>query len=500
MVTARSMSILRTLAGAYALCAACSSHAVVVDTHGMGQVLLYPYYTVNGGQNTLLSLVNTTNIAKAVKLRFRESYNGRAVASYNLYLSPYDVWTGVMFATSDGSGANLLTDDKSCTLPALRDNAALPMLGDGRRYDPFANLAYTGAFADTGPTEVARTREGSIEVIEMGELIGRSAAYATHIAGRPKDCASLREAWNSGGYWTTNPGVDMIAPRGGLYGTLAVVNPTQGTIFEVAATALDGFSAYVQHTGPDSIHPNLGDARSSTASVDPPYADAEVTLDNGVVRARYVGADRTIDAVSAVLMVGALHNEYVVEAAASANTDWVVTFPTKHHYVDRALVSAALPPFSQYFGESAGASCSEFGFKISDRDGGLPAFTTHLDPLPPPLPPLTLCHETSVISMLPSSAGYGSSPLSSVLSSALTFNIPPFADNGAMQLDADPDAQPHALRPAADGTVFRGLPAIGFGVVKYVNGNITPGVLANYSAATPHRSTVKCRRGDAPCQ
>ncbi|MGA9335964.1 MAG: hypothetical protein WBV39_16915, partial [Rudaea sp.] len=36
------------------------ANAVNLNPDGLGQVLLYPYYTVNSGQNTLLSVVNTT--------------------------------------------------------------------------------------------------------------------------------------------------------------------------------------------------------------------------------------------------------------------------------------------------------------------------------------------------------------------------------------------------------------------------------------------------------
>ena len=54
-----------------------TAEAVYHDVNGVGQVLVYPYYTVNssaGGNayNTYLSVVNTTTKAKVVKVRFRE--------------------------------------------------------------------------------------------------------------------------------------------------------------------------------------------------------------------------------------------------------------------------------------------------------------------------------------------------------------------------------------------------------------------------------------------
>jgi hypothetical protein len=53
--------------------AAGTAEAVYLNPNGTGQVLVYPYYTVqsSGGAswNTYLSVVNTTTRAKAVKVR-----------------------------------------------------------------------------------------------------------------------------------------------------------------------------------------------------------------------------------------------------------------------------------------------------------------------------------------------------------------------------------------------------------------------------------------------
>jgi hypothetical protein len=49
--------------------------------------------------------------------------------------------------------------------------------------------------------------------------------------------------------------------------------------------------------------------------------------------------------------------------------------------------------------------------------------------------------------------------------------------------------RPHAI---TEQRTFRGLPAVGFAAINYINGNVTPGMLANYSGTYPHRSTVAC--------
>jgi len=57
---------------------------------------------------------------------------------------------------------------------------------------------------------------------------------------------------------------------------------------------------------------------------------------------------------------------------------------------------------------------------------------------------------------------------------------------------------PSTMRPASGGDAFDGLPAIGFAATNYINANVTPGVLSNYSAAYPHRSDASCTNSTNP--
>ena len=45
-----------------------SAHAVMLSPRGAGEVLIYPYFTVNH-QQTLVSVINTTARGKALKVR-----------------------------------------------------------------------------------------------------------------------------------------------------------------------------------------------------------------------------------------------------------------------------------------------------------------------------------------------------------------------------------------------------------------------------------------------
>lgn len=182
-----------------------------VDPSGEGQVLLFPYYTVNAGNTTYLSIVNATLTSKAVKLRFREGRNARTVLDFNLYLGAYDVWTGAVFSLDDVGPANLLTQDTSCTVPALRTNSFLPQLVDGSHYAPFRNFAYADSVNDRGPVDLSRTREGFFEVIEMGTLrVGSGLTQVVEEVNHngmpgslPISCDQLLTNWDSvSGGWT----------------------------------------------------------------------------------------------------------------------------------------------------------------------------------------------------------------------------------------------------------------------------------------------------------
>jgi len=122
--------IYSAMAGLYAAAGLIQcAEAANLNPGGTGQALIYPYYTVNNDLNTLLSVVNTRDEVKAVKLRFLESDNGQSVLDFNLYLAPFDVWTAALSAT--GNGAELATADNSCTpflgnpQPFLRFSGAL---------------------------------------------------------------------------------------------------------------------------------------------------------------------------------------------------------------------------------------------------------------------------------------------------------------------------------------------------------------------------------------
>ena len=92
--------------------------AMYINERGTGETLIYPWYSAENDNNTLINIANTTAGHKAVKVRVLEAQNSQEVIDFNLYLSPQDHFSFAISAT-DGGGAKLVTGDNSCTVPAI---------------------------------------------------------------------------------------------------------------------------------------------------------------------------------------------------------------------------------------------------------------------------------------------------------------------------------------------------------------------------------------------
>jgi hypothetical protein len=500
--------------------ACASAQAVSLAARGGGQVLLYPLYSVDRGLQTLVSVANSTDRGKALRVRFAEGRNGREVFNINLYLAPRDSWTAAVIPSGDDphGGAVLITPDFSCTVPRIIDNPAAPALPNGIRYRAFRNYAYSGTHADFESTSLERTREGTIEVIEMGTIAPGSrtaSAIAQRADGSPRDCASLTTAWLDGGYWRADPRADLANPTGGLSGAVTLVDVANGTMWAYDATALDAFrqdpadvprgagASVVLHVIPGEPHPNLGDARPDPARG---VAAASVAIDGGYARVEYA-ADRAIDAVSAVLMSDRIDNDFNVDSALGALSEWIVAFPTRSFYVDEEGVgSTPIAPFTTIAGYSEyDDGCASFLVDERDREGFAPSCDPGIYPFDGHLVCPTvvqLCAATQGIPLNDSVGGMAlgsDSFLAPALASPLDSSGPRDLGlrTGTLSIDlAAHGATRHRMRPALDGTVLEGMPAIGFLAVEYLNSNARPGLLGNYTGTTAHRFHARCTRAD----
>jgi hypothetical protein len=514
LITTLSSRLARRLGAllALGLCAS-TCGAVRLDPDGMGQVLIYPYYTVRGGNQTIYTVTNHTDRHKVLQVIMNEGRNGRATIAFNLYLAPYDSWTATTFSLGDSDEAFLLPGDSSCTYPKF-DTYAFP---DGRQYVGLLPFDYVGSRRDSGPGSYDRMREGHLKILELATVIpGTPPAVAMTPAanGIPPGCSSLGAAYSGAGYWAQDRKTHLTNPTGGLSGEAMILNISAGTVMAYPATALADFrtdpadvpqgsrSTVVNHFEPVAMSVGLDDAISDPVTG---LVTASIDLPNRRQELQYAQV-RAIDAVSAVLAADAININYVSDASVGATTDWVITFPTRPFYTDQAVVgTTAIKPFTSIY-PGAGGNESAAGmfvpYSLRDRDGrrvGVTAATVEN---------IDLRFNTQVLAVVPSinAVSLAGRPLGS----SLGVRLQPVAsgtrrDGGWMTLDLlryqdGANTANRSLRPAEDGTVMLGLPVVGFAAVNYVNAAAGPGVLANYSMANPQRRTQDCRRNTVSCK
>jgi len=453
------------LAALGAMGAVDSANAVNVNPDGLGQVLIYPYFTVrssttsaaSGAQNTYISVTNSTSAAKAVKVRFLEGKNSREVLDFNLFLSAGDVWAGAIVPTgaSDSTGvgaAKIITADKSCTY------GTLPAAGQ-----PFSNVGYVG---DGGGDTMDRVNEGYVELIEMGVITNAALLTAvTHVGGVPPCTAATllaADAANLVGYLST--------ATGGLFGGGSVINPSTGVDYSYDAVAFDGWDATPGGLGSNStsLVPSIVSGNSNIA---------RVFVNGSVKTATFAGVNASRDAVSTTIMRNAVMNEFVLDTSTASGTDWVVTFPTKRFYVTGAT-ALARQPFTNAF--TASGSCDVVSLTAGSLgSNGVFSREEQFSTAPGGFSPVTatsnsLCWEANVVTF---NQGAG---VSAIFGSKNVSNLQTAYQNGWVKLGF---TQPTMiLTPVssttdgvADATVqsSRGLPVVGFMGQSFVNSLIS---------------------------
>jgi len=428
-----------------------SVQAVNLATDGLGQVLIFPYYTTRAGWNTLFNITNTSAEVVAIKVRFHEGYNSRDVFDFNVILSPFDVWNGTL---SNGAGDVPIfgTSDTTCTVPAI---PAGGQLFQGGVANAAGLAAYTGAAADGGPTGTDRMREGYVSITMMGSSpVTGLAANAVHTAaGVPAGCAALVNAFTllAPNTITTLRAAFPNYAVNPLKGAFSLVNAANGwNASGSAVTLADFYDPSVPGATPNLITAQLEPERVGMVYADsfhqPELSSAntpgEVLPATGAPAS--TGAVSGADAVSFVLQRGSVVNQWANLAASATNpwtvrSDLVVTFPTKRFYTDTAThqyagratgrtgLPAGLAPFTNAFG-APGISCDAVSYTIYNREEqtivpppGGPVFS----PAPPtPIVGATLCREVNVVTFGSTSGPGAPTNVLGSIQAGLGVNVP----------------------------------------------------------------------------
>lgn len=505
---------------------ATNATGLAVVNGGIGHSLITPYYNVQNGNATIISVTNTdTANGKVMKVRFRGASNSDDVLDFTVLMSPGDVWNATISAGPTGL-AEIVTIDKTCTVPQLSPGVAQQFK--------------TGRLTTKGGADLnANTREGYIEIFNMADIpsqplygAGANAQSALftnikHVGGAVPPCAAnptpiLTAIVNTnhtvGAGEAVPAGLGLATPTTGLFGNWVIINVPQTTTYSGEMVAIQATGPAVPVRGNYVVFPQTdqtygGDPNLVTA--DPLLRTNSFTslsvagVGAGLVPAAAITAlnfdlpdmstPYTTAAggplVQAAILTDALavlnvFNEYANDASITAKTDWVFSMPTRRYTVamdysttpTRRLFSEVLDqvaaPNEPYFHDGnttvsgsqicVTADSGRFFDREEQTPGGgtVPSFS----PGVAGVSGLPLCGEVSVLSF----ADAGNSVLAA---SVARQNVLPGYANGWGSINV------------TNATTLLGLPIMGASFIKGTNPAAGAGFSGTYGFTSEHRFT-----------
>ena len=464
-----------------ALLISSQASAVILNQEGVGQVLIAPYYSVNNGLSTLVTVTNQSlNEYKAIKINIREGLGGQVVKTYNVYLSVNDSWAfGLIPGTSELVGF----EGQDSLVHFSNDTTCAPFLTL-----PAEEVGLEGI--SDGPVELFRIREGYIEVLEMGRPESLLWPYIDQSGtGYPPDCMGFLEFFTAtNGPWNIEAGGDlsqlMTPPSGQLSGEVSLIDVANGINYSYSMLALNDFypADLIPHVAPDDASLSL-DAAKSEAWIQGKAQPFKVTTATGV------------DAVSAVMMAERIETSHSIDSIAAGKAELVITQPTRHLY--RNNNGSYAPPYPQSFVNEG--QCvfpdyqgTEFLADVYDREAFLLGQTTQggLGINPPPPPDPKVCGSTSVLPVVLEEASIADA-VSTLTGSP---NVQPIhhqlsdnsTESGHVSLSFLGTRPLSVTRTEDAQTVeIHGLPVTGILLQRFTNAAAAPGLLAQYGGSFP---------------
>jgi len=310
-----------------------SAGSMDVNPAGVGHQLVFPYFSTQSDNATLINIVNTDTVnGKALKVRFRGAGNSDDIYDFQVLMSPGDVWTAAVTQNADGV-SQLSTSDKTCTIPSSVNGA-------------FSNVNRLDSTKDTA----AQTREGYIEVINMADIPLNTATTSLYAKIKHSNgvaaCsgAAIDALVTDFTTVTLANAAGLVYPTTGLSGDWIILNQANTAAWSGSATAL-------QVNGSTGGGANLvffpqTDASIAAASVTAALT-ADPLLNRGLVAAAsfdfpdlstpYAPANENAgeqrEDTTGALAVSGVANEYVSDDTIAAVTDLLFTQPMRRYYV-----------------------------------------------------------------------------------------------------------------------------------------------------------------------
>ena len=318
--------------------AAMAQAAFDVNESGTGAIQIVPYFTVQDGNATALHVVNTdTTNAKAVKIRFRGASNSDDLLDFQVFLSPYDVWTGVVTADANGR-LQLATADNSCTLPAEVRTQGATAQPDRLTMRLWDNVDKVNA----------QTREGYVEILEMATIrpTGGSAAETAlfkavkHVNGKAPCTPAAFDFLDSiidGG-----AAAGLTGATNSLTASWYVLNVAASTTFSGSATALTIQGVDAATPANPVYAPQMAEQKSNLVSADPLFKNGLLVKQDFDVpdlstpltgASNQAAADTQAAALTDAINRTSVSNQFYQDAGLNAATDWVFSMPTRRYIV-----------------------------------------------------------------------------------------------------------------------------------------------------------------------
>lgn len=208
--TRLSLALSAVLAGG--MLASPAQAVQLAQDDGLGDAVIFPYFTAKGNWQTFIRLINTSDRAVVVKVRFREAANSRELQDFLVALSPNDMWSAWTDKSAWNGRPGIRTNDTSCIfdLPNTGTTTFNTISGNLKGV-AFSNNAFTNAsgadYSDGADNSTASTNprlsEGYIEVIGVASY-NSNTAFARAVThnqanGIPENCTEGRNLFRDVG-------------------------------------------------------------------------------------------------------------------------------------------------------------------------------------------------------------------------------------------------------------------------------------------------------------
>lgn len=334
------------------------SYAVELSDNDQGDVIIFPFYTVENDHTTTVNIVNNTDKVKAVKIKFKDRFFDRDVLDFNIYLAPYDEYHFTLDDTISNSSDHLgeqstifYREDSSCT-PYLSD-AYFP---NGQPFLPFFMDQVDSQF----DRNMDRTQTGTMSVIDMGEVIEPEAQAILFTNGVPNDCPRITDNWYYY-YWNGAGTQSMSTIKGGLSASMLISNELSGASSNMNPIVLNNtFIKEIYHTSPGSLDLNFYSG----------FTDSMIKR-NGT--SEVYSWDYEVQALASLMQKTEISADFDVTQADSVDVSWVITLLNKSSFVRTGFgyPTTAILPFLNIRNVTDNGACDEFIVEVKDEFGNI---------------------------------------------------------------------------------------------------------------------------------